>query len=462
MNRWIFQSNPSKYDLLADWSDGAVRTWSANQQRNQMAPGDTIFFRVSGPKAGLYALGTILTFCYDAPDEFGRWKVDVRYDSLIHPPLLRRETDHIADEKAYRPLKGQEATNFLVPMDVASLIEEKLRQRTAQVARTVGAISSRQAVLDAMHECDVLGREKFLAKYGFGESVSYVLVHEGRQYDSKAIAGAAYGYQHGEPLTAAEFSGGQATVQKKLHSLGFVVRGSRPPKWVRDELILALDLYVRHGWLDDLHPEVQALSVLLNSLPLHPDWRYSPKFRNPNGVCMKLANFQALDPTYTGTGLADVSEGDREVWEELHDKPELLSSLAASIRSGASLDEAETPEEGEDEALEGRILTRLHRSRERDQKLSGQRKAQRRKECGGALTCEACGFDFALVYGNRGDGFAECHHKVPLSESGTVKTRLTDLAILCANCHRMIHVRKPMLSVEELRGLVQGSLNAVH
>jgi predicted HNH restriction endonuclease len=28
---------------------------------------------------------------------------------------------------------------------------------------------------------------------------------------------------------------------------------------------------------------------------------------------------------------------------------------------------------------------------------------------------------------------------------------------LCANCHRMIHVRKPMLSVAELRSLINNS-----
>jgi putative restriction endonuclease len=30
-------------------------------------------------------------------------------------------------------------------------------------------------------------------------------------------------------------------------------------------------------------------------------------------------------------------------------------------------------------------------------------------------------------------------------------TRLEDLALLCANCHRMIHRASPWLSVEELR-----------
>ena len=75
-------------------------------------------------------------------------------------------------------------------------------------------------------------------------------------------------------------------------------------------------------------------------------------------------------------------------------------------------------------------------------------------ECGGALSCEACGFDFVVKYGESGDGFAECHHKIPLADSAYTTTRLEDLAILCANCHRMVHVRKPMLAVDELKSLM--------
>ena len=176
---------------------------------------------------------------------------------------------------------------------------------------------------------------------------------------------------------------------------------------------------------------------------------------------MILANFLALDPSYDGKGLSDTSQGDREVWADFHDKPDLVAKIARLIRLGAELPETETPEDGEDEAFEGRILTRVHRSRERNRRLVEKRKNQRRKECSGSLTCEVCDFDFFEAYGVRGDGFAECHHKVPLAESGTTKTRLKDLAILCANCHRMIHVRKPMLLVGELQVLVSENLKSV-
>lgn len=61
----------------------------------------------------------------------------------------------------------------------------------------------------------------------------------------------------------------------------------------------------------------------------------------------------------------------------------------------------------------------------------------------GRLRCEvtACGFDFAQTYGDLGLRYAEVHHVLPLSARGgkNAKTRLKNLAVVCANCHAMIH-----------------------
>jgi 5-methylcytosine-specific restriction enzyme A len=80
---------------------------------------------------------------------------------------------------------------------------------------------------------------------------------------------------------------------------------ARNPKWTRDELILAPDLYMRVNPVhtSDENPEIIALSETLNSLPIHPHAEHGEKFRNANGVYMKLCNFLRLDPTYTGKGL---------------------------------------------------------------------------------------------------------------------------------------------------------------
>jgi 5-methylcytosine-specific restriction enzyme A len=73
--------------------------------------------------------------------------------------------------------------------------------------------------------------------------------------------------------------------------------------------------------------------------------------------------------------------------------------------------------------------------------------------------CVACGFDFGQAYGERGEGYIEIHHLVPLAdvdEDHEVNPE-TDLAPVCSNCHRMIHRRRDdTLSIEKLRKLIQG------
>ena len=57
--------------------------------------------------------------------------------------------------------------------------------------------------------------------------------------------------------------------------------------------------------------------------------------------------------------------------------------------------------------------------------------------------CRACGFNFEECYGEIGKGFIEVHHVVPLAKAGERETNPeTDLVVLCANCHRMVHKRK--------------------
>jgi hypothetical protein len=74
-----------------------------------------------------------------------------------------------------------------------------------------------------MQEYDEIGRDAFLAKYGFGKSRKFVVSHEGREYDSKALLAAAHGMQHPDqgPLSN-NFSGGEQTISR-LRALGFKI-----------------------------------------------------------------------------------------------------------------------------------------------------------------------------------------------------------------------------------------------
>jgi 5-methylcytosine-specific restriction enzyme A len=84
---------------------------------------------------------------------------------------------------------------------------------------------TRGAVLQAIGQYDRLGQDGFLERYGFDRARQYLLVHDGKRYDSKAIVGAAHGFLPKQrPLTASEFSGGEATVGRLLRRLRFTVQ----------------------------------------------------------------------------------------------------------------------------------------------------------------------------------------------------------------------------------------------
>lgn len=99
-----------------------------------------------------------------------------------------------------------------------------------------------------------------------------------------------------------------------------------------------------------------------------------------------------------------------------------------------------------------RLVT--HLKRERNPKIVKEKKKQVLKDTG-KLCCEVCGFDFKDTYGKIGEGFCEAHHRKQLSKSdGEVETKLKDLAIVCSNCHRIIHRQNPMLTIEQLGQVV--------
>ncbi|WP_152049501.1 HNH endonuclease [Tautonia marina] len=133
--------------------------------------------------------------------------------------------------------------------------------------------------------------------------------------------------------------------------------------------------------------------------------------------------------------------------------------LASSIDEISDTEEPSS-DDSEEEGFEGRTQLILHRSKERNPRLIRRKKRRILTETG-KLLCEVCGFDFTLVYGHLGSGFAECHHRVPIATlNGETPTRLSDLAIVCANCHRMLH-RPPGHTIEQLRAIVRECRNKI-
>lgn len=101
-------------------------------------------------------------------------------------------------------------------------------------------------------------------------------------------------------------------------------------------------------------------------------------------------------------------------------------------------------------ATEGRRRLVLHLQRERNQTVVRNKKKQ-----AASLECEVCGFSFASAYGRAASDYCEVHHLLPLSEvEEAIRTRMEDLAILCANCHRVVHLRNPPYTLQQVRSML--------
>lgn len=79
------------------------------------------------------------------------------------------------------------------------------------------------------------------------------------------------------------------------------------PKWSRDELILALDLYIRHR---DPPPGKNSaaaicLSNQLSDMGMGVGYR-DANYRNPSGVYVKMMNFRSLNPSHISAEKKDL------------------------------------------------------------------------------------------------------------------------------------------------------------
>lgn len=138
-----------------------------------------------------------------------------------------------------------------------------------------------------------------------------------------------------------------------------------------------------------------------------------------------------------------------DLWGSRTDE-ELRDEVLKILADGAPL---EMPEE-HSARTEGGQKVYLGRRYERDARLRRDAIAEH------GTGCMGCGFDFDTVYGpSHSRGYVEVHHCIPLADKGVRKTDpKTDLIVLCANCHRMVHRRRDVcLSLDELRAKLEAA-----
>ncbi len=71
--------------------------------------------------------------------------------------------------------------------------------------------------------------------------------------------------------------------------------------------------------------------------------------------------------------------------------------------------------------------------------------------------CSACSFGFEETFGEIGKDYIHVHHIIPISEIGKEYelNPITDLIPICPNCHAMIHITRPALTINQLKKAIE-------
>jgi 5-methylcytosine-specific restriction protein A len=92
--------------------------------------------------------------------------------------------------------------------------------------------------------------------------------------------------------------------------------------------------------------------------------------------------------------------------------------------------------------------------------LRRQRNRAARQKCleDSGYTCYVCGFNFEKAYGEIGKNFLEVHHTKPLATyDDEHPIPQSELCALCSNCHSMVHRKREVMDVDELKRLFESN-----
>lgn len=212
--------------------------------------------------------------------------------------------------------------------------------------------------------------------------------------------------------------------------------GHTNPPWNRDETILALELFIDAGMvaLPATETRVVELSNLLRAMPFNKENSRKPSFRNPAGVSFKLSNLQSVAG---GKGFANASRNDHAVWAYFQNRHQALRRVATQIKRFANEVAVSVSLSDDEEFPEGAVLTAAHKKIERNQKLRMTLIRERMKNA--PLKCDACSTSKVTTDPHLNEAIFEAHHLTPLASIGATTTKLSEMALLCATCHRLIH-----------------------
>ena len=226
---------------------------------------------------------------------------------------------------------------------------------------------------------------------------------------------------------------------------------NEPTLWSKLELILLIDIFLRRNYKDErVISKAFQYNEGLNSYlsRSHPVF-----FKSKNDI---KTLFKKFENWHTSQSVNDCNSYEFFYFQDLIKQASSLTTVAGALRIFIESQMVLYDFESSPMSLvEGESLEKKHFIRERDLRVVAAKKASVLKEKK-YLACEVCDFNFEDHYGVHGANYAEVHHLKPISEfQSRSVTHLEDLAIVCSNCHRMIHRKKPWLSITELKNMIR-------
>lgn len=169
-----------------------------------------------------------------------------------------------------------------------------------------------------------------------------------------------------------------------------------------------------------------------------------PTYQGNNGD--QPAYFLLIGEYYKDTGW--------EMWDELQQALRNLNLVSEDTDNSSERLPTETFQFDENELYkEGKVVQVFVNRYERNQRA--------RQECINHFgdKCFTCGFDFGATYGEIAEGFIHVHHLTPLADIDEEYNvdPINDLVPVCANCHSVIHLTNPAMTIEELKQLLKAS-----
>jgi len=249
-----------------------------------------------------------------------------------------------------------------------------------------------------------------------------------------------------EPLTLAE-------VECLFDRLALLIQGLIKRDWDSDDIVLVLRAIEEHG-----EAELSGPSAALDALTETIQRVQANTLRSQATAPVTTADVQALVKMVTSASSVNPSDAVGRAVAQYRRSPGRIGEDADLLKAIAKTPDLPTvppddPDLVDNVVLEGRARLVAHLVRERNQGLRRQA-IQAALDDQRRLACEVCSTEMENVYGEHGRGFIEVHHRVPLAQTGERHVSIADLALVCPNCHRMLHRGQPLPTVELLSEII--------